>query len=158
MSEEKTGIGKKILAVVVALITISVTITILRFIVPVVGALTLGLFDIHVSESEEALRNLEAFSNIFNLEGDINKANDVLRNFIDNIEENIEIINTVGINLLNAKKYEELEKHLNKFVNKFESHILFFLNGYLLTTNERITESEHYFIKSISILAPSTIE
>jgi len=67
MSEEKTGIGKKILAVVVALITISVTITILRFIVPVVGALTLGLFDIHVSESEEALRNLEAFSNIFNL-------------------------------------------------------------------------------------------
>ena len=50
----------------------------------------------------------------------------MLRNFIDNIEENIEIINTVGINLLNAKKYEELENHLNKFVNKFESHILFF--------------------------------
>ncbi len=89
-------------------------------------------------------------SNIISLEGDINKANDVLRNFIDNIEENIEIINTVGINLLNAKKYEELENHLNKFVNKFESHILFFLNGYLLTKNELITESEHYFIKSIN--------
>jgi len=89
-------------------------------------------------------------SNIINLEGDTNKANDVLKNFLDNIEENIEIINTIGINLFNAKKYEELEKHLNKFINKYESHILFFLNGYLLTKNERITESEDYFKKSIN--------
>ena len=88
-------------------------------------------------------------SNIFSLEGDKNKANHVLKNFLDNIEENIEIINTIGINLLNAKKYEELEKHINKFINKFESHILYFLKGYLLTKNGQIKESEDYFIKSI---------
>ena len=53
--------------------------------------------------------------------------------------------------MLNAKKYEELEKHINNFINKFESYILFFLNGYLLTKNGQIKESEHYFIKSINI-------
>jgi len=90
-------------------------------------------------------------SNIINLEGDVNKANEVLKNFLENIEENIEIINAIGINLLNAKKYEELEKHLKKFINKYESHILFFLYGYLLNKNDRINESEEYFIKSINI-------
>ena len=34
-------------------------------------------------------------SNIFSLEGDIDKANHVLKNFLDNIEENLEIINTI---------------------------------------------------------------
>ena len=89
-------------------------------------------------------------SNIFTLEGETNKAYDVLKNFLDNIEENIEIINTIGINLFNAKKYKELEIYLNKFTKKFESHILFFLKGFLLNKNERIKESEDYFIKSIN--------
>ena len=89
-------------------------------------------------------------SNIISLEGDINKANHVLQNFLDNIEENIEIINTVGINLFNSKKYEELEKHIDNFINKSESYILYFLKGYLLTKNGQIKESEHYFIKSIN--------
>ncbi len=89
-------------------------------------------------------------SNIISLEGDINKANHVLKNFLDNIEENIEIINAIGINLLNDKKYEELEKHINKFINKFDSYILYFLKGYLLTKNEQINKSEDYFIKTIN--------
>ena len=77
-------------------------------------------------------------SNIIGLEGDIDKANHVLKNFLENIEENIEIINSIGINLLNTRKYKELEKHINKFINKFESYILYFLKGYLLTKNGQI--------------------
>ena len=90
-------------------------------------------------------------SNIIGLEGDIDKANQVLTNFIENIEENIEIINSIGINLLNTRKYKELEKHINKFINKFDSYVLYFLKGYLLTKNSQIKESEDYFIKSINI-------
>ena len=126
--------------------------------------LKLGLIDVKESNLVSAKKKFEQLikinnkryeahlnlSNIISLEGDINKANRVLKEFLDNIEENIEIINTIGINLLNAKKYEELEKHINKFINKFESHILYFLKGYLLTKNERITESDDYFIKSIN--------
>ena len=37
-------------------------------------------------------------SNILSLEGDKNKANHLLKNFLDNIDENIEIINTISIN------------------------------------------------------------
>ena len=48
----------------------------------------------------EAHRNL---SNIFCLEGNVDKANNALENFLKNIEENIAIINTIGINLLNTK-------------------------------------------------------
>ena len=74
----------------------------------------------------------------------------MLKNYLDNIEENLEIINTMGINLLNTKNYEELEKHINKFINKFESHILYFLKGYLLTKNGQIKGSVDYLIKSIN--------
>jgi len=126
--------------------------------------LKLGLIDVNESNFVNAKKRFKQLikidnkryeahlnlSNIFILEGDTNKANDLLKNFVDNIEENIEIINTIGINLFNAKKYDELEKYLNKFIKKFESHILYFLKGFLLTKNERITESEDYFIKSIN--------
>ena len=96
------------------------------------------------------MRHTLTFQIYYSLEGDKNKANDVLQNFLENVEENIEIINTIGINLFNSKKYEELEKHIDNFINKFESHILYFLKGYLLNKNELIKESEDYFIKSIN--------
>ena len=125
--------------------------------------LKLGLIDVSESNFLDAKKKFEKLlkinnkryeahlnlSNIFSLEGDVDKANDVLKNFLKNVEENLAIINTIGINLLNSKKYGELEKHINKFVNKFESHILYFLKGYLLNKSELIKESEDYFTKSI---------
>jgi len=126
--------------------------------------LKLGLIDVSESNFLDAKKKFEKLikinnkryeahlnlSNILSLEGNVNKANDVLENFLKNVEENLAIINTIGINLLNAKKYGDLEKHINKFINKFESHILYFLKGYLLNKNELIKESEGYFIKSIN--------
>ena len=50
----------------------------------------------------------------------------MLKNFLDNIEENIEIINTIGINLFNAKKYEELEKHLINLLINMKAIFYFF--------------------------------
>ena len=41
-------------------------------------------------------------SNIYFLEGDIPKANKILKNYIDNIEENVEIINSLAINFFNS--------------------------------------------------------
>ncbi len=125
--------------------------------------LKLGLIDVNDSNFVNAKKKFKKLlkinnkryeahlnlSNIFSLEGDVDTANHILENFLINVEENIPIINTIGINLFNAKKYEDLEKHINKFINKFESHILYFLKGYLLTKNGRIIESEDYFIKSI---------
>ena len=94
--------------------------------------LKLGLIDVSESNFLDAKKKFEKLlkinnkryeahlnlSNIFSLEGDVDKANDVLKNFLKNVEENLAIINTIGINLLNSKKYGELEKHLiNLLIN-----------------------------------------
>ena len=44
------------------------------------------------------------------MEGKKNKANDVLLNYLNNIDENIEIVNSLAINLLNSGKINDLEK------------------------------------------------
>jgi len=90
-------------------------------------------------------------SNIYSLEGDVLKANKLLEEFLINIEENIEIINAVAINFLNLKKYNDLEKFINKFINKHNSYILYYLKGHILTRAERIHESEKFFKKSIEL-------
>ena len=38
-------------------------------------------------------------SNIYSLEGSVVRANEILTEFLENSEENIDIINTIGINL-----------------------------------------------------------
>ena len=80
--------------------------------------LKLGLIEVSESNFLDAKKKFEKLikinnkryeahlnlSNILSLEGNINKANDILENFLKNVEENLAIINTIGINLLNAKK------------------------------------------------------
>ena len=43
-------------------------------------------------------------SNIYFLEGNVPKANSILKNYIDNIEENVEIINSLAINFFSFIK------------------------------------------------------
>ena len=69
-----------------------------------------------------------------------------------NVEENIEIINAIAINLLNIKKYDDLEVHVNKYIFKHNSYILNYLKGYCLTKKDKLSESENYFKKSINII------
>ncbi len=90
-------------------------------------------------------------SNIYSLEGDVLRANKLLGDFLINIEENIEIINAIAINFLNIKKYNDLEKFINKFINNHNSYILYYLKGYILTRADRIHESEKFFKKSIGL-------
>ena len=47
-------------------------------------------------------------SNIYSIEGDILKANNILKDFLINIGENIEIINALAIKLSNLKDNNDL--------------------------------------------------
>ena len=58
-------------------------------------------------------------SNIYSLEGDTLKAVNILKNFLINISENIEIINALAIKLLNLKESDDLEIHINKYIDNF---------------------------------------
>ena len=90
-------------------------------------------------------------SNIYSLEGEVIKANNILSDFLINVEENIEIINAIAINLFNIEQLNELEIHINKYINKFESYILYYLKGYILSETNHISESEKFFKKSINL-------
>ncbi len=90
-------------------------------------------------------------SNIYSLEGDMLKANNILKDFLINIQENIEIINALAIKLSNLKEDNDLEIHINKYIDKYESHILYYLKGYILSKSDSISESEVFLKKSINL-------
>ena len=105
------------------------------------------LIDINEKKYEGHLN----LSTIYSFEGDILRANNILEYFLNNIEENLEIINALAINLLNSEKFTDLELHINKYISKHKSHILFYLKGYTLAKADRISESEDFFKKSINL-------
>ena len=127
--------------------------------------LKLGLIDVqenNLSSAKEKFKKLlkinkkkyEGYlnlSNIYSFEGDVLKANNILKDFLNNIEENLEIINAIAINLLNIKKLNDLEIHINKYIDKYNSYILYYLKGYLFVEAGKISESEEFFQKSISL-------
>ena len=90
-------------------------------------------------------------SNIYSFEGDVLKANNILKDFLNNIEENLEIINAIAINLLNIKKLNDLEIHINKYIDKYNSYILYYLKGYLFVEAGKISKSEEFFQKAIDL-------
>tara|TARA_Y100001970_G_scaffold166351_1_gene203439 strand:+ start:3345 stop:5015 length:1671 start_codon:yes stop_codon:yes gene_type:complete len=90
-------------------------------------------------------------SNIYFMENNELKSNNILKNYLTNISENLEIINALSINLLNTKKYDQLDNHINKYLYKYSSHILFYIKGYLLIKQNKISESEKYLKSSIEI-------
>ena len=90
-------------------------------------------------------------SNLFFLEGDIQKANNILKNYINNIDENIEIINSLAINFLNSNDFKNLETLIAKHINTHQSYILYYLKGFILLQNDKIYESEKFFKKSMKI-------
>ena len=127
--------------------------------------LKLGLIDVqenNLSSAKEKFKKLlkinkkkyEGYlnlSNIYSFEGDVLKANNILKDFLNNIEENLEIINAIAINLLNIKKLNDLEIHINKYIDKYNSYILYYLKGYLFVEAGKFSESEEFFQKSISL-------
>ena len=127
--------------------------------------LKLGLIDVqekNLSSAKEKFKKLlkinkkkyEGYlnlSNIYSFEGGVLKANNILKDFLNNIEENLEIINAIAINLLNIKKLNDLEIHINKYIDKYNSFILYYLKGYLFVEAGKISESEEFFQKSISL-------
>ena len=127
--------------------------------------LKLGLIDVqenNLSSAKEKFKKLlkinkkkyEGYlnlSNIYSFEGDVLKANNILKDFLNNIEENLEIINAIAINLLNIKKLNDLEIHINRYIDKYNSYILYYLKGYLFVEAGKISESEEFFQKSISL-------
>ena len=90
-------------------------------------------------------------SNIYSLEGKVFKANSILYDYLNNIKENEEIVTAIAVNLLNTEELNDLEKHINKFISKYENHTLYYLKGFILTKVEKISESEDFFKKSISL-------
>jgi Putative Zn-dependent protease, contains TPR repeats len=90
-------------------------------------------------------------SNIYSLEGSTSKANTILYDYLYNIKENEEIVTAIAVNLLNKEEFYDLEKHINKFIYKYENHTLCYLKGLILTKAEKISESEDFFKKSISL-------
>ena len=90
-------------------------------------------------------------SNIYSLEGNVSKANSILYDYLNNIKEHEEIVTAIAVNLLNTEELNDLEKHINKFINKYENHTLYYLKGFILAKAEKILESEDFFKKSISL-------
>ena len=90
-------------------------------------------------------------SNIYSLEGNVLKANSILYDYLNNIKENEEIVTAIAVNLLNTEELNDLEIHINKFINKYENHTLYYLKGFILAKAEKILESEDFFKKSISL-------
>ena len=90
-------------------------------------------------------------SNIYSLEGKVFKANSILYDYLNNIKENEEIVTAIAVNLLNTEELNDLEKHINKFISKYENHTLYYLKGFILAKVEKISESEDFFKKSISL-------
>ena len=129
--------------------------------------LNLGLIDIkkkNYSNAKEKFYKLiklndikyEAYlnlSNIYFLEGDVLKANNILKNYLDNIDNNVEIINSLAINFFNSNDFRNLEIHISKYINNYQSHILYYLKGFLLLQADKINKSENFFKKSISLNA-----
>ena len=72
-------------------------------------------------------------SNIYFLEGDIPKANNILTNYLDNIEENVEIINSLAINFFNSNDYKNLEIHISKYMKIISNYIKKESNGHIRT-------------------------
>ncbi len=105
------------------------------------------LLEINIARYEAHLN----LSNIYSLEGDIIKAKNILKEFLINIQENIEIINALAIKLSNLNENDDLEIHINKYIDKYESHILYYLKGYILSKSDKISESEVFFKKSINL-------
>ena len=90
-------------------------------------------------------------SNIYSLEGKAFKANSILYDYLNNIKENEEIVTAIAVNLLNTEELNDLEKHINKFISKYENHTLYYLKGFILVKADKISESEDFFKKSISL-------
>ena len=90
-------------------------------------------------------------SNIYILEGDILKANSILINYTDNIEENAEIINALAINFFNSNDLINLEIHLSKYINNYQSYILYYLKGSLLLRSDKVYKAENFFKKSMKL-------
>ena len=121
--------------------------------------LNLGLIDIKenkfsfAKEKFKKLLKIDVFkyegylnlSNIYSLEGKVLKANSILYDYLNNIEENEEIVTAIAVNLLNAEELNDLEKHIHKFINKYENHTLYYLKGFILAKAEKILESEDFF-------------
>ena len=92
-------------------------------------------------------------SNIYFLEADVPKANNILTNYLENIKENVEIINSLAINFFNSNDYKNLETHISKYINNYQSYILYYLKGFLLLQADKINKSENFFKKSIALNA-----
>ena len=92
-------------------------------------------------------------SNIYFLEADVLKANNILTNYLENIKENVEIINSLAINFFNSNDYKNLETHISKYINNYQSYILYYLKGFLLLQADKINKSENFFKKSIALNA-----
>ena len=90
-------------------------------------------------------------SNIYSLDGEAFKAIDILNDYLNNVDENEEVVTAIAVNLLNVDKLNDLEKHINKYIDKYENHTLCYLKGFILTKTDKISESEYYFKKSISL-------
>ena len=90
-------------------------------------------------------------STIYSFQGDSKKAHSILNEFLENIEENSEVINSIAINLVNMDKLDELNLHIKKYIHSHPSHILFYLQGYIYVKNNKITESEKSFLQSINL-------
>ncbi len=71
--------SRLLLDLVIVLIVLVISFQVIAFIVLTVGALGLGAFGSNVSESERALRSLEAAANILGLIGALYVANKVYR-------------------------------------------------------------------------------
>ncbi len=129
------------------------------------ATLKLGLIDVKENNFSSAKNKFEKLikidinkyeghlnlSNIYSLDGEALKAIDILNDYLNNVDENEEVVTAIAVNLLNVDKLNDLEKHINKYIDKYENHTLCYLKGFILTKIDKIYESEYYFKKSISL-------
>ena len=105
--------------------------------------LKLGLIDVKENNFSSAKNKFEKLikidinkyegylnlSNIYSLGGEVFKAIHILNDYLNNVDENEEVVTAIAVNLLNVDKLNDLEKHINKYIDKYENYTLCYLKG-----------------------------
>jgi len=90
-------------------------------------------------------------SNIFVINNELIKAENILIKYLHEIQHNKEIVSALAILYYNSKSTVKLGKLIKKYIDVENNHNIFFLKGLLLEKNNEVAKSIEWIEKSILV-------